>query len=412
MKHKVIPIFASLLVSGLASAAEGLYNVGSEAQNSIPLKWIVGTDFTYDDNVNPGSSTIKDGATSVDPYVSVSFLNVAPQSTREVYARVGALYYFDKPTAAGSKDFYPEFRAGANLTQLFNERLRFVSRNFAAYELEPDYARGTATTRQSGQYLSLQTDNAIGYRWSERIGTYTGFIINSFSYADVANQDRFTWTLYNQFRFQLNPQRTVLTMDYRYSQTAATGYASDSTDHYILGGIEHRFTPNTILVTRAGAQLHSVTTGKDTTNPFLEMAMSSQVTQNCTMRGFVRYSVEPYDTVQVISGDYYDFSQRKTLRVGISSEYSLTQMFSVFGGLDYIPSTFDGGNKVAAGSGTGPMTANGLAEDMINAYIGLSVKLNNKLYGTLTYNYTDSSSDISYRSYTRSRISLGMRYEF
>jgi hypothetical protein len=409
MKRKFIPFFVSVLATGFVSAADGLYHIGSEAQESIPLKWSVGTSFTYDDNVNPGSKP-EDGATSVDPYVNLSFVNVAPQSTLEVFARVGTLYYFDKPTATGSKDLYPECRAGVNLTQLFSERLRLVSRNYAAYEMEPDYSYGTATTRQSGQYLYLLTDNAIGFRWSERVGTYTGLLLNSFSYADVQNQDRFTWTLYNQFRFQLNPERTILTLDYRYSQVTASGFASDSSDHFILGGIEHRFTPNTILVARAGAQLHGVTTGESSTNPFLEMTVSTQPIQDFTLRGFIRYSVEPFDSVQVVENAYYDFTQRRTMRLGISSEYAVSTMISLLGGVDYIPATFDRGRKVTVGAG--PATASGLSECLINSYLGFSVKLKTNIYGTVTYNYTNSTSDFAYREYTRNRISIGLRCDF
>jgi hypothetical protein len=33
----------------------------------------------------------------------------------------------------------------------------------------------------------------------------------------------------------------------------------------------------------------------------------------------------------------------ETLRFGISAEYALSPMFSLFGGVDYIPTTYDSG---------------------------------------------------------------------
>ncbi|MEI6653614.1 MAG: outer membrane beta-barrel protein [Verrucomicrobiota bacterium] len=409
MKRKFALIFAAVLATGYAMAAEGLYNVGSEAQQSMPLKWSFGVDVTYDDNVNPGGGTVKDGATSTSPYVGLSFVNMTPQTTWDVYARLGALYYLDKPT--GCKDIYPQARVGVNLTHRFDERLRLSSRSFLAYELEPNYAYGFATARQSGAYFFWETDNALGYRWTERMATYTGVTLTGLSYADVQNQDRFTWALYHQFRYQLTPQQTVLTLDYRYSQTTAGGLAADSSDHYATLGIEHRFSPNTILITRAGIQIHDVTVGTSTStsNPYLEMALNSRLTEQFSLRGFVRYSVEPYDTIQQIGLTYYDFSQRGTLRVGISGDYAITPMLSIQGGVDYIPSNFNDGRRV---SGFGPVTASGLSEDLVNAYIGLSVKFNDNLFGTLTYNYTNSSSDITAHNYDRNRISLGLRYQF
>ncbi|MCX6874224.1 MAG: hypothetical protein NTW21_10520 [Verrucomicrobia bacterium] len=407
MKRKFFLISASVFAAGLASAAEGLYNVGSEAQETMPLRWSVGMNLTYDDNVNPGIGS-KEGSTSVNPYVGLSFVNMTPQTTWDVYARLGAIYYFDAPTAQ-MDDLYPQARSGVNLTHRFNERLRLSSRNFISYELEPDYSYGFATNRQVGAYLYWQTDNALGYRWSERFATYTGFTLSGLSYADVDNQDRFTWMLYNQFRYQLTPQQTVLTFDYRYSETAADGLASDSTDNYFVAGIEHRFSPTTILIARGGVQLHSADAGSDTTNPYVEMALNSRITEQFSLRSFVRYSVEAYDTVQQIDGALYDFDQRQTLRVGVSGEYAISPMFSVFSGLDYIPASFEDGRRVA---GIGPATAGGLSEDMINAYIGLSVKFIDNLYGTVSYNYTDSTSDIVSHEYNRNRISIGVRYEF
>jgi hypothetical protein len=44
--------------------------------------------------------------------------------------------------------------------------------------------------------------------------------------------------------------------------------------------------------------------------------------------------------------------------------------------------------------------------------VGLSVKFTDMLYGTVSYNYTDSESDFPDQSYNRNRISVGVRAEF
>ena len=120
--------------------------------------------------------------------------------------------------------------------------------------------------------------------------------------------------------------------------------------------------------------------------------------------------VESYDTVQVIGATIYDFSERKTLRIGVSAEYAISPTLALFGGVDYIPSTFDGGNEVAPVPGGS--TLDGVDEDLFNAYIGVSMKFTDYLTGTLTYNFTNSSSDIPNRDYDRNRISVGLRAEF
>ena len=361
MKNKFSIGFATILLSGFASA-QGLYYMGSEAQESMPLKWSAGVDVTYDDNVAPGFGD-KEDSTSINPYVGLSFVSITPQTTWDVYARLGAIYYWDQPDASGSEDVYAQARIGANLTHRFTERLRFSSRNFLAYELEPNYSYGFATTRQSGEYFYWQTDNSVGYRWTERFATYTGFQLTGLDYDDVPNADRFTYTLYNQFRYLLSPQ-TVLTADYRYSDTEGDGLAPDSTSHYFLLGVEQRFSPTTILIARAGAQVSDYDGGDTNTNPFLELALNSQINTQLRVRAFARYSIEPYDTVQVVGVNRFQFDERKTFRLGVSADYSISQSLSLFGGLDYIPTSYDSGRAVD-GSG---LSVSDKSEDLLNAY--------------------------------------------
>ncbi|MEO7101467.1 MAG: outer membrane beta-barrel protein [Luteolibacter sp.] len=408
MKSKFAFSLFSLVIAGSASA-QGLYYVGSEAQESIPLKWVVGGSVTYDDNVSPGFGK-KESSFGLNPYVGLSFVNITPQTTWDVYARLGMIYYLDAP--AGMDDVSSQSRAGINLTHRFSERLRFSSRNFVSYELEPDYSYGYASSRQAGEYFFWQTDNSIGFRWSERFATYTGARLSGTTYTDVSNNDRFTWELYNQLRYQLGPQ-TVLTGDYRYAQTYGDGVSTDSTDQYILGGVEQRFSPNTIGIVRAGVQLRNVdaTGGSSTSSPYLELALNSQVNEQFRVRAFTRYGIESYDTVEFhpVAG-LVEFDDRRTLRVGVSADYVISPMLSLFGGVDYIPTSYQSGRSVSTPPFVGSISD--VNEDMINAYVGLSVKFNDYLTGTASYNYTNSSSDIAGRDYNRNRISVGLSTEF
>ena len=414
MQHKYSLLFASILATGFASAAEGLYNVGTEAQNSLPLKWSSGLNLTYDDNVNPGGAN-KYNATSLNPYVGLSCLSLTPQTTWDIFARLGCVYYLDKPSI-GVDSAYAQARTTVNYTHRFDERLRLSSRNAVSYELEPDYAYGVATSRVSGAYLFWLTDNSLGYRWNERVATYTGFSLTGLEYGGTVNQvqNRFTWEAYNQFRYQLTPERSVLTLDYRYGKTNAAGLASDSTNQYILGGIEHRFSPTAILVTRAGLQIRQLVVGSNNSDPYAEMALDSRLSQAFSLRGFLRYSIESYDTVQQVSSGMYDFSKRETLRVGISGDYAISSMVSLFGGFDYIPARFNDGRLVSAPAPGVPATAGDLSQSLYNASIGITVKLLERFYGSVAYNYTDSNTgaSLSTRSYERNRITLGVSYQF
>jgi hypothetical protein len=409
MKRKISFGLFPLLAAGSAYA-QGLYYVGSEAQESLPLKWLVGLSAIYDDNVNPGFGT-DDSSMALNPYVGATFVNITPQTTWDVYARLGLIYYFDAP--AGVDEVNSQSRVGVNLTHRFSERLRLSSRNFVSYELEPDYSYGYASSRATGEYFFWQSDNSLGFRWTERVATYTGLRLTGTDYADVDNNDRFTWELYNQFRYQLTPQ-TVLTADYRYSQTTGNGISSDSTDQYILAGAEHRFSPNTIGIVRAGAQLRDVDNGDNSSSPYVEFALNSQLTQAFRLRSFARYGMESYDTVQTYQADgvggldTVEFSDRRTLRFGISGEYVLNPLVSLFGGIDYIPTNYQSGQIVTTGAGVSDQD-----EDIVNAYIGFTYRINDMLSANASYNYTNSSSDLdNNRDYDRNRFSVGLSAEF
>ena len=405
MKTKLLASIASIAAS--AAYGGGLYNVPNDTETSMPIKWTVGLDVIWDDNTTPGGVFDGDETFSINPYVGFSFVSVSPQTTLDVYARLGVIYYLDEPNAIGSDDTFGQARVGVNLTHRFNERLRFTSRNFLSYELEPDYSYGFASNRQIGEYLYWQTDNSVGYRWTQRFATYTGFQLTGLDYDNVANADRFTWTVYNQFRYQLSPQ-SVLTASYRYSETDSDGVASDSTNQYLLVGLEHRFSPNTILILNTGAQLRDVegATGNNSTNPYLELALRSQVNTQFSVRGFVRYGVEDYDSVVGLPA-LVEYDERLTLRVGVSGEYQISPSLSLFGGVNLITTSYESGNFIIGGA-----PAPDADETLINAYIGASLKLTEYLYGTLTYNFTTSDSDVANRDYDRNRVSVGLRAEF
>jgi len=333
---------------------------------------------------------------------------MTPQTTWDVSARLGLVYYFDAPE--GMDDLNSQSRVGINLTHRVSERLRFSSRNFVSYELEPDYSYGYASSRQAGEYFYWQSDNSVGFRWSERFATYTGVVFTGTSYTDADNNDRFTWEIYNQVRYQLSPQ-SVLTFDARYAETTGNGAFSDANDIYLLGGIEHRFSPNTIGIVRAGVQFHDVDGGDNSTSPYLELALNSQLNEQFRVRAFARYGIENYNNIQLDpTAGLAEYENSRTLRLGVSSDYVISPTLSIFGGIDYIPTSYEEGKSVTTPPFIGSISD--LDEQIVNAYVGMSLKINDYLTGTATYNYTHSSSDVAGRDYNRNRISVGLSTEF
>jgi hypothetical protein len=408
-KHTRILLSSVLLTTSIASAAD-LYKADPEADASIPLKWSVGLDAVWDNNTNPGGITDGDETFALSPFTGLSYASVDPQTTIALYARLGLIYYIDEPESASSDDTFSNSRVGFDLAHRFDERLRFSSRNTVSYELEPDYSQGVTTSRLSGEYLFYTTDNSLGYRWTERFGTYTGITLNGIDYDEsVANADRDTWTAYNQLRYQLSEQ-TVLTNSYRYSQSKGSGLSSDTEDHYLIFGAEHRVNANSTIVGGAGLQFHEVekTASDSSTNPYLELAINTAVNESFDYRLFVRYGAEVFDTLIAAPIIPTEFDSKMTLRLGVSSQYRISPHLAFFGGLNVISSSFEDGTTSVA-----PFTpVADQDETVINASIGTAYNFTDHLIGTLTFNFTDSDSDFDTRDYDRSTITAGLRLEF
>lgn len=379
-----------------AVSAQGLFNIApnDDAVDSMPIEWTAGINIGYDDNLAPGQAT-ETSSGYATAFVGASIVNVNAQTTWDAYARVGYTTYFDD-TPAGVSDDVLNANLGFNVSHRVNERLRLSSRNRFTYGLEPEYSYGLSASRQLEEYIHFSTDNSVGYRWTERLATYTG-ITYSVTDFDDRNSDRSSVGFYNQFRYQASPQ-TVLTGTYRFSTTDNPN-GRDSDNHYFLVGAEHRLSPTSILVVQAGAQLRDVDGGSDGSSPFVEVAYRSRVSEQFNHRLFARYSTEDYDTNG--SGGFWD--NNETIRVGYAADYTVSQQLVLHGGLNYVNNEFTDHNVGAADTDV----------NILNAYLGFSYEINQGMFLTGSYNLTDSSSDdITSRDYDRNRYELGLRASF
>ena len=407
MKLKTVLTLAG--VASIASAtAQGLYQAGQESGDSMPITWQVGANMIWDDNVFPVQGS-DDKAWSINPYVQANFTNVDPRTTMDFYTRLGVNYYLETLDAVNPIDGSPEsadevvpsMRLGFNLNHSANERLKFISQNFVAYEMEPEFAYGVSNDRTSDPYFMYNSDNSVGYRWSARVGSYTGLGFNGLL---TDGGDRRSVIAYHQMRYQFD-QRTVFTGQYRH--TSWTGDASDSTNHFISGGVEHRLSQTSIFLGNAGVQLRSVDNGGDNTSPYVEGSVSTRLTSSFGVKAFTRYSMEDFNTIQQIDGTLYEYSDLKVLRVGLTGDYRISPRVTGFGGLDVVHSSFEDGKEV-----NGDAVDSGRTENMLNGYIGLRAQLTDDMMGNCTINYTKSISDYSNNDYDRLRLSAGVSYAF
>lgn len=401
MNKQIFAIAAVGMATAGALCAQSLYDLAPDEteKDSLPLTWTAGATIGYDDNPTPLLGN-DDSSLYGQAYVGATFLSNTPSTTTSFGAQVGVIHYFDNLDVLGTDVDDTSFTAALylNWTNRISERLRLVSRNSLAYELEPDYSAGFQSSRQVGNYFRWFTDNAVGYRWSERLATYTGFALNGVAYDDVDGADRFTWSVYNDFRYQLS-QQTIGTLNYRYSDTQGDGGVTDSTNHYITVGLEHRFSPRAVGVIRGGIQIRDVDQGSSGTSPFFEGTLNVKMNEQFSWKAFGRYAVEDY--ARTLNGVQY--SDNQAFRLGVSGDYIVSQDLSLNAGVNYIMQGYqDPLNNVVAPD---------FDENLLNIYVGFVLGLTDTVSLNGRYNFEDLSSDAG-RDYDRNRFSLGVSAQF
>ena len=400
MKKQFTVTAVSLICIGSVSA-QSLFDLAPSNDDSepLPLTWTAGASLGFDDNAVPLVAGSDESSLYGSAYVGASFLSRTPATTTEFFARLGIVHYLDDiDVGTQSVDQSSSVAGfGLNWTNRISDRLRFVSRNTLNKEREPDYAQGFQGAA-SGDYLRWSTDQAVGYRWSERLGTYTGFRYEDVSYEDIDGFDRSSLTLYNDFRYQLSPQ-TVATFTYRLSEVDG-GAVSDSTNSYFLVGLEHRFSPNTLGVIKGGVQNRDVDGGGDSSNPYFEASVRSQINEQFTIRSYVRYGVEDY--ARSIIG--INFEGSETLRLGLTGTYGVSEQLSLNAGVNYVSLGYV--DSIPAGLD--------VDEDSLNLSVGFRLELSDTMWLNGSYNLETLSSDFVAvdREYDRNRINLGINTTF
>lgn len=131
MNQKLKVALASLVLTSSVQAGEGLYSVGDQPEDLIPLQWMVGLKVIHDDNATPGGDLDGEEASSIMPYIGGQLTNMTPRTVVDVYAEIGMMYYFDKPQ--GLDDTSINSRMSLDVFHDVNERISLATRNFISY---------------------------------------------------------------------------------------------------------------------------------------------------------------------------------------------------------------------------------------------------------------------------------------
>lgn len=441
--------FAIVACSTILASGQGLYNLSNLyalEEESSPLTYTIGVRVGYDDNVNPIGSDLpgrdEEGATFISGDIRAGWSHSESNYSLSLWGKLGTIIYLDDlDDVEGDLDTAtPIYSGGLDFRYDFNDRIRFNSRNYIFFGLEPDYDRGIANDRRAEEYFAYSSNNDIGIRWSERFGTVHGI---GFSGADYDNGFDFnTFSFYNQARYVLSP-RTVLTAGYTFGTRSGSGAnaAGDSDTHTFTVGAEHQLSDRTGITVRGGfttlEQDSGFANGFSSDSFFFNGSFRHAVSDRFSLTGFVSYDQDDrFTTVQTELTDgtlgFTPFGARENLRIGIRGNYRVSQSLSLFGGLDLIRSLYEGPRGAIGGPIQGialnplvsvattdangnPLTTN--VDDasalIYNLNAGFRYHISNNFSVVGSYNFTNSSSDeLTPFEYTRNRYSIGVEASF
>jgi Putative beta-barrel porin 2 len=394
-----------------------------------PVKIFASISGGYDDNVNTVQNQKQGSAfTSGDLILDYTFGD--PRLQLVLNAGAGGTYYYERlnspaPTATSSpapktQEYDIDLKGALGITYKASPRLTLGSTILVEYLTEPDFSNPSGRNSRNGNYL-YTTDKIFGsYLWTNRFSTKTSYELDAFNYDNSAvaiYSNSVSNTFGNEFRFQLVPT-TLLVAEYRYEVISyehegeviipavflgpfklapAVRLQADSTTHFALGGIDHMFNPRLSLSLRGGAEFRSYADGGDRSSPYFEGSLTYAAGRRVTVSWNNRYGIEEPATLGA--------QGRTTFRTGLHGKFDLTSRINSTFDVYYTRDDYHSLNLPTAP--VAPFT-----EDSIDAGVGLRYAITSLVGVQAGYHYTDITSDLIAREYSRNRVYAGVSVTF
>ncbi len=349
----------------------------------------------YDDNVytssqNPVGSFFTSGSVVFDYKFGSARTNI------DLQAFGGATYYYFRP-------FGQEYDVNSGLTVTISHqatpRLGLAGSAYLTYQSEPDFANGVGVNRRTGNYFYTNDKFSTSYQWAPRFSTVTSYTLGVLQYEDSAigsYEDRFEHTFGNEFRFLWLPT-TTLVGEYRFQIIDFDTAPRDSTTHFVLGGLDHSFSPRFNFSLRGGVEFREFDTFGEETSPYGEATLKYALGERSSISWTNRYGLDEPD----VPGG----SSRTTFRTGLSGSYAISPRFGTTLAVYYQHDENDSNS-------TPTFFVPAFNEDSLDISLGLRFELNRFFALIAGYSHTEVFSDITLREYARNRYFLGLNATF
>jgi hypothetical protein len=399
--------------NGGSSGGGGLFGTGLFAPS--PFELSIAVREGYDDNVD-NLPTNKQGSAFTSGNIDASYKFGTSRTQMSLTASVGGTYYYDRVTV---QNYDIDLHGELKIQHKASDRLTLEADLYGAFLTEPNIGFGAGVNRRSGNYFYTSDRFSLGYQWLPRFSTLTSYTVAALYY-DTATlglfENRVQNIFGNEFRFALQPT-TTLVGEYRFGlvnyehdgdvivpaliffgfQLApAIRLQNNSHTHYVLGGIDHTFSPRFVGTIRAGAEFRDYEAGPSKAGPYVETSLNYAAGKRSTFSWTNRYGIAEPDIPGVAS--------RKTYLTGVQLKQELIPRLSATAGIYFEHNKNDS-------IPTFPPTP-AFVENSFDISISGHYQLTHRFGADLGYQRVQVLSDLSFLEYDRNRFYGGLNIAF
>jgi hypothetical protein len=345
----------------------------------------------YDDNIFT-AKTNKVGSFTTE--FSPSFLVDFPMDNSDFSARYtfDSVYYENR--SGNQFDLNHEFVARFN--HAFSDRFNLDLREQFRYNNEPSLLDATGTLFRSGAYISNVSSAEFTAQWTPLVSTVTSYSNTLYYYQDPAiaiEQNYMENTVNQDLRFAILPTYTLVfggiydTTSYQYITRGFTNYTGNA-------GVDWQASPSLVFGARLGGTLTDTDSAGSSTSPYASVTANWRLGQRSHLDFSYLHNVVTTDVV-VANAQTAD-------RVSTRFSYDITPSITTH--LEGIYTHSDYSSQLIQ-----PGTISEFTEDVVAVDAGFAYHFNKNFDFDLGYIFSDVSSQLTFREYTRNQVSMGVR---
>ncbi len=345
----------------------------------------------YDDNI----FTAKDNKVgSFTTEFTPSFLIDFPMDSSDFSARYtfDSVYYQNR--SGNQFDLNHEFVARYN--HAFSDRFNLDLREQFRYDNEPSLLDATGTLFRDGAYISNVSSAEFTAQWTPLLSTVTSYSNTLYYYQDssLATEENYMENTVNQdLRFAVLPTYTVVVggiyddVSYQHFSRGYTSYTGNA-------GIDWQTTPALVLGARLGGTLTDTESAGSSVSPYATVTANWRLGQRSHLDFSYLHDVVTTDVVFANGQEADRFNARFSYDITPSVTAHLEVMYTHS---DYTSDLIQ------------PGTLNSFDEDVVAIDTGFAYHFNKNFDFDLGYTFSNVSSQLTFREYTRNQVNMGIR---